>query len=211
MVLKEACRYQNVLREIMSDLSSFLSKKSNLVIKTKTHYKSRALKDVSDITETLKERTNSCEIEANDLIDFYDYLVSEKIKLAEKISFAKKNSKEDIDVLVETNKSRQSFANLLKSAGNIKNSEIESNDSDQSFNINGDPITYRYKVKEVTTIDFDRNKVKSIEKRLSKDSNDISNKIDLLMATIEVDYVPIFDMSTTNFEDAYETYKEMVK
>lgn len=208
MVLKEACRYQNVLQDIIDGVSAYLSRQANVTIKTQTHEKKKALSSVENETIVVKKRDNDCEISNNDLIDFLEYLVNEKIKLSEAIAKAKRDCGENIDLLVETNRTRQFFAKRMTNLANLRSYSKDDESVGYTFNNDGNQVSYRYPVKEVVTIDFDRNKVKSIAKTQSKTAVEASTKIDVLMSTVEVDYTPIFDTTTVDFEVAYEEYKE---
>ena len=69
------------------------------------------------------------------------------------------------------------------------------------FNTVGDQVQYTYDVKEVTTIDFDRNKVKGLGKRLIEEADKVSAQVDKLMVELNVEYSPEFSVNDS-FEDA---------
>ena len=101
---------KNVLQDIIDSVSVYLSRTSNVTIKTQTHEKSKALETVQDEVVVVQKRDNDCEISNNELIDFLEYLVNEKINLSSAIAKAKSSCVDNIDLLVETNRVRQSFA-----------------------------------------------------------------------------------------------------
>ena len=76
---------------------------------------------------------------------------------------------------------------------------------DYLINAEGNQTAYYYNVRSVETIDYDRDKVRGIVKRLQRESDAVSTKIDLLNVTLEVDYVPKYDFES-GFEDAYEQF-----
>ena len=210
MVLKEACRYQNVLQNVINQLDDYLSSMSNITTKTQKHLRSKAIKDVEDEEVIVKQRSNDCSISNNDLLAFYDALVNEKISLTMAISDAKRKCEDDIDALVESNRVRQRYASRMKRMSGVVSKERDTEGTAYTFNNEGNQIPYRYKIEEVVSIDFDRNVVKSVSKKMSAMADEISTKIDLLNATIKVDFEPMLSMTVSSFEDAYEEYQESV-
>ena len=74
------------------------------------------------------------------------------------------------------------------------------------FNADGEQVEYEYDAEVVTTINFDRNAVRAIKARVSRQANDASEFIDKCLATIEVEIQPLlFDIDDT-LEDAIESF-----
>ena len=63
------------------------------------------------------------------------------------------------------------------------------------FNAEGNQVSYRCDLKKVTTINFDRNKVRSYAIGLSKKSDRISAELDKRMVNTEVDFDAPFDVN----------------
>jgi hypothetical protein len=65
------------------------------------------------------------------------------------------------------------------------------------FNAEGNQVSYRCDLKTVTTINFDRNKVRAYAAGLSKKADLISAELDKSMVNTEVDYESPFDVNDT--------------
>ena len=73
------------------------------------------------------------------------------------------------------------------------------------FNMDGNHTVYRYDVRKVTTINFDRKEIRSLLSHLNQASDQISTKIDLCLVTTEVDYQPPFDVNDS-FSEAFDVF-----
>ena len=141
------------------------------------------------------------------MIDFIYDLVEEKNKVSQAISEAKRNSDVDLDVSIEINKSKQRLANIYNRLSNVKNSQKTRTDRAYKFNVEGNQTPYVYEVDEVTSIDYDRNKVRKLQKKLEKTCDETSTKIETLQLTIEVNHTPKYDVNDS-FADLIEALKE---
>ena len=65
------------------------------------------------------------------------------------------------------------------------------------FNAEGNQVSYRCDLKKVTTINFDRNKVRGYAAGLNKKADRISAELDKQMVITEVDYEAPFDVNET--------------
>jgi hypothetical protein len=204
MNLKESFRYQNFLETKLSGVVNFLTNSSNITTKKETHNRKKSNPDADDETlENVTER--SIKLQVNDLMDFVVHVMIEKEKLADAITTAKSACGIDIDSAVSLNKKRQALVTTFTYMGNIKPLERNTTGRGYKFNNEGNQTTYVYDIKEVTTIDFDRNKVKAIAKQLITTSDEVSNKLDKIMIDTEVNYVPIYDVNDT-LEDVLDQF-----
>ena len=122
-------------------------------------------------------------------------VLEEKEKLSLAIVTAKKTTKIDIDHSIAMNKKRQEFVSSLNFMNGIKNRETKSRGTDYKFNQEGNQISYYYDIDEIITIDFDRNDIKGLIKKLTKQSDELSITLDGLLITTEVDYIPVLDIN----------------
>ena len=205
MVLKESFTYQNVLTRFVDKAYMYLSNKDNITIKKQTHLKSKSYKDGEDEDLVVNEKKGEVVIENNTMIAFIEKLMEEKIALVEAIASAKRTASEDFDALIESNKVRQRVSSVFKSMSALQSSEREFEGSAYAWNQEGNQTPYRYPIKEVTTIDFDRNETKKHFKAITSAADETSTKIDNLMASLVVEFTPTFDVHDT-FEDAYEKF-----
>lgn len=204
MYLKEAFRYQNYLNSLITTTSSFLSSNQYTTKTVQEHLRKKANPDAEDETVDLSvERALTCT--ANQMVDFLQHLIDEKQKLTKAISDAKKNCDIDIDAEVANNRIRQNVASVLSRMGCMKSSERMTKAYAYKFNAEGNQVQYAYDVKEVTTIDFDRNKAKGISKKLIKQADEASAAIDKAMVELPVDYTPNYSVNDS-FEDAIEQF-----
>lgn len=199
MNLKEAFRYQNFLDELLGTAYSYLNNKNFVVSTVETHLKSQVNPDAKD--EVIEvQKPYDVEFTPNDLIDFVVKVINEKEKISNIISDAKMRTEIDIDVAIALNKKKQGFAKVLQSLSNIKSGEKIKNASDYKFNTDGNQVSYYYKINEVTQIDFDRNDVRGLYKKLLKETDEVSTKLDSILINTELDFNPSWDINDS-FEE----------
>ena len=69
----------------------------------------------------------------------------------------------------------------------------------------GNQVSYRCDLKKVTTINFDRNKVKKFAASLNKQADTISAELDKCLVNTEVAFEPPFDVNDS-FAEAFEAF-----
>lgn len=194
MNLKDAFRYQNVLTSWIDQTCGYLGYDQNVTKRTQEHMRTKANQDATDETIDLsKDREYPYEI--NSMVDFTLDLLKEKESISEAINAAKRITSIDIDSSVATNKKKQEVSRVLSRMANIKPSERVGRGQDYKFNNEGNQVSYYYETKDVTVIDFDRNKVKAIAKKLTKESDDISSQLDKIMIDTVVEFQPKYDVN----------------
>lgn len=207
MVLKEAFRNQNYLEEMINKALTFLSRTDNIITKTQEHMKKASNPDA--VNEEVKvPKLVEVTYTPNDVVNFVMNVIGEKEKLTDAIYVAKSSCADDIDSCIAMNKTKQNVIRILKTMAEIKSGEKVSKAYGQKFDINGVPVNYSYDVKETTVIDFDRNKVKAIAKKLTKETDDISTQIDKVNVTLEVAYEPVYEIGDS-LDDCIEKFLTM--
>lgn len=204
MILKEAFRYQNYLSRLIGEAIDYLTTTSNVVITKQEHLKSKSNSDAEDEV-VIVDKCSDIEYDPNQVIDFLLDVLNEKETLSDAINKAKLNTEINIDSSIAINKEKQRIASIFDRLAKTKSGERIRNDSDYKFNAEGNQVSYYYEVKETTTIDFDRNKVKGIVKRLRRESDNTSNELDRVQVTLDVDYSPTYEINDS-FEDALEIF-----
>ena len=202
MILKESFRMQNQLNALSSQAMYFMTTYENMLSIKEEHLKSKSNPKAEDETVEVKKAT---EMVPNNVIGLFTDLLKEKEKLSLAISRAKAKAEIDMDSALATNKAKQEAVNRLKSIAYLQASDTITTGKDYLINSEGNQTPYYYNIRTVKTIDFDRDQLKGIIKRLQKEADEISSKIDLLNVTLEVDYEPKYDLNIS-FEDAYEQY-----
>ncbi len=204
MVLKEAFRMQNHLTALTNGAIAFLSSNENVMRIKEEHQRSkRNPKAEDEIVEVKRDH----DMNADGVIDLLLDLMNEREKLSLAISRAKTAAAFDIDAAIAANKARQEAVACLKEMAAKKSSETETRNTDYLINAEGNQTAYFYVVRTIQTIDFDREMVRGIAKRLQKESDAVSTKIDQLNVTLEVEYEPKYDFDSS-FEDAYGHFTE---
>lgn len=202
MKLKEAFRYQNALKSWIESAEYFLMDRDNVVKIKETHKRSIANPDVNDEIKEINNR--SMDVTPNTIIDFLFELIVEKNKVSLAISEAKRKNDVDLDATIEINKTNQRLAKVYKNLSNIKNTERVRQDKAYKFNAEGNQTPYYYDVEEVTSIDYDRDKVRKLQKKIEAENDSKSTEIESLQLNIEVNHTPKYDVNDS-FEDLVES------
>lgn len=209
MNLKESFRYQNYLAMLFTSISAYLNDRRNLVCVKQEHLRKSANPEAQDETvDATKERAYA---QSNGtIIEFMKAVMEEKHSLAIAIGKAKAGCVIDIDAEAAHNSLRRGMAATLEHVCAIKPSECKTQGSDFKFNATGDQVRYFYDIKEITTIDFDRNGVKRLAKNLAREADEASSALDRCMIDVNVDFVPSFNVSDS-VEDALEAFAAQKK
>lgn len=195
MILKEAYRYQNYLNTLIRDAESYLMKRDFITETKQTHSRNKVNADAKD--ETIEvQKPYQVEFTPMDLVDFIVKAIEEKQKLSDAIVSAKKMTEIDIDSAISMNKVKQNYVTILNNMANTKAVERTTTGTDYKFNINNEQVPYRYEVQEIVSIDYNRNDVKALAKKLTKETDEISTKLDTIELTTNVDYEPVWDYDT---------------
>lgn len=195
MILKEAFRYQNYLTSLFTQATGYLSREDFITTTTQKHNRTKVNPDAQD-EDIVVPKTFTVDYKPNDLIDFVVKLIDEKQKLSNAIAEAKKSLDIDVDAAMSMNKTKQDFISVLRKMVAIKPSESDKEGTSYKFNNDGDQVSYRYPVKEVKTIDYDRNAVKGLISKYKKETDEISTERDRIDIMTEVDYTPVWEVDT---------------
>ena len=195
MILKEAFRYQNYLTSLFAQTTSYLSREDIITTTTQKHYRSMVNPDAQD-EDIVVPKVLNAEYEPNDLIDFVVKLIDEKQKLSNAITAAKRSLDMEIDASMSMNKTKQDFISVLRRMASIKPCESDKEGTSYKFNNDGDQVSYRYPIKEVKSIDYDRNAVKGLISKYKKETDKISTERDRIDIMTEVNYDPIWEVDT---------------
>ena len=199
MNLKEAFQAQNKIGELMSYITRYLSDEDNVMTITEKHLRSKALNGQQDDTVDVS-RKNEDKFDVGRLLEIWQELMGEKERLGLAVGKAKANMDMDLDAAVDANKSRRAFLTMLQGLANRKSShEIQKGEGrGYVFNNDGNQTSYCYDIDRIMTIDYDRNKVRSMVKELTRVSDEVSIKIDEALLKTQVDYTPKFDLMGEN-------------
>ena len=195
MILKEAFRYQNYLSLLFNQATGYLSREDFIMTTTQKHNRTKVNPDAQD-ENIVVPKVLTVDYNPNDLIDFVVKLIDEKQKLSDAIAKAKRSLNIDIDAAMSMNKTKQDFISVLRRMASIKSSESDKEGTSYKFNNDGDQVSYRYPVKEVITIDYNRNAVKGLISKYKKETDEISTERDRIDIMTDVDYTPLWEVDT---------------
>lgn len=193
MNLKEAFQAQNKIVELLDYISGYLSVEDNVMTVTEKHLRSKALAGQQDDSVDVSCKSEEM-FEVGKLIDIWQQLMNEKEQLGLAIGKAKAGMSFNLDAAVDANKSRRAFLMTMQRLANRKSShELQKGEGrGYVFNNDGNQTTYFYDIDRIKTIDYDRNKVRSMVKELTRVSDEVSIKIDEALLHTQVDYEPKF-------------------
>lgn len=204
LTLKKSFEYQNYLNRMMSAVEGYLIQESNTTTTIQKHMRSKVNADAADEDVVLPKR-NPSDYSVNQMVDFLMALLNEKETLTKAIDEAKANTEVNLDSSVSLNKHRQSVMGILNTMAKIKPSESIDSGYGYKFDVNGAQVRYLYEIKSVKTIDFDRDMVKGLVKKLNRDADAVSEKLDLIQIQTTVNFEPQFEL-TDSIEDAMAKY-----
>ena len=195
MILKEAFRYQNYLTSLFVQATSYLSREDFITTTIQKHNRTKVNPDAQD-EDIVVPKVFTVDYKPNDLINFVVKLIDEKQKLSDAITNAKKSLNMDIDAAMSMNKTKQDFISTLRRMASIRPTESEKEGTSYKFNNDGDQVSYRYPVKEVKTIEYNRNAVKGLISKYKKETDEISTERDRIDIMTDVDYTPLWEVDT---------------
>ena len=208
MNLKEAFRFQNKLQSLMEEAQSILDCDANITRVQNTYLRKKVMRDFQDeTTEEAPPTEYSQQITA--VAEFLLYLLGEREKLTIAVCRAKAGLTlpAGLDGEVSLNARRQDIARLFRRMAGLRSSEvvIPNGGTGYCFNNEGNQVSYRCDVKRVTTINFDRNKIRKMCAELSRRADTVSSELDAVLITTQVDYTPPFDVNDT-FAESFGTF-----
>lgn len=198
MVLKEVYRYQKFLSQMIQSAEYYLYKKDFVTTVEQYHERKKSNPDAENETVQKENPTkSSVDFSVNDLLRFIPELLEEKENLSIAINKAKNTTEIDIDASLSMNKQKQEFIRVLNDMNSKKSCEKTITGKGYKFNVNNEQVPYIYDVVEKTTIDFDRNTVKALIKKYSKETDHVSTILDRIVLTTQVDFDPKYDINDT--------------
>ena len=198
MNLKEAFRYQNKLQRLMEEAEDILHRERNVVKVEQTALLHKVNPDADDET-TLEPADTVYAEQITDIAVLLMFLLGERERLSGAIRTAKQSMDMDFDGEVSLNARRQEIAGIFRSMAQLRSGEtlIPNGGIGYKFNAEGNQVSYRCDLKKVTTINFDRTKIRNYAAALSRRADQVSAELDKRMVITEVPYEPPFDVNDT--------------
>ena len=181
MNLKEAFRFQNKLQSMMDEAKSILSREQNITKVQNTYLRKKVMAEAEDET-TMEAASTEYSEQITSLAEFLLFLLTQREKLGAAINKAKTGLElsAGFDGEVGLNSNRQEIAGLLRRMAGLRSSEvlISNGGTGYRFNNEGNQVSYRCDVKRVTTINFDRDKVRRMCADLSEKADEVAAAVD---------------------------------
>ena len=196
MNLKDAFRAQNKLQSLMDEAGEILQDRGNTLKVTTTHLRSKVMPEAQDaVTEEAAPSEYAEHI--NQVAVFLMAMLVEREKLSAAICAAKSKLPLDMDSETGLNRVRQNLADIFRRMAVLRNSEVvlSNGGSGYRFNGEGNQVSYRCDAKRVTTINFDRNKIRGMATELGRKADEVSAKLDQCIVNTVVDYSLPFEMN----------------
>jgi hypothetical protein len=209
MNLKEAFRYQNKLQRLMEEAGNILGRDSNVTKVENTALRHKVNPEALDETTVETPHTEYAN-QITEITAFLMFLLKEREQLSCAIRAAKQNMDMDFDGEVSLNAKRQEIAAIFRHMSEIRCSEnlYLGAGTGYKFNAEGNQVSYRCDLKKVTTINFDRNKVRAYASGLCRKADAISAELDKRMVMTEVFYEAPFDVNDT-FAEILRQFTEL--
>jgi hypothetical protein len=204
--LKEAYRYGNFLEGLLVEMQLEFLQEDYMFSVTEKHFKSKACPNTEDeIIEASQDvKYNIKGFNLHGISNLLMDIIDEKLRLSLAIEEGKKSIKIDwrekdqnlsLDTALEYNKKLRTLANsYLERLIDNKSTECKGTGIDYSFNQEGNQMPYKYNIEIVKTINYDRNNVRTLSKKILKKTDQISILIDEAMLKEAVDFTPEFDL-----------------
>ena len=201
MNLKDSFRAQNKLLALMDEASDILQNRGNTLKVTVTHLRSKVMPEAQDAVAEDTAPSEYAE-HINQVAAFLMAMLAEREKLSAAICAAKAQLPLDMDSETGLNRGRQGLADIFRRMAAHRNSEvvIANGGSGYRFNGEGNQVSYRCDARRVTTINFDRNKVRGMATELGRKADEVSARLDQCLVNTTVDYTLPFEMN-----DSFDT------
>lgn len=211
MNLKEAFRFQNKLQRLMDEGEGILNREKNVTKVETTYFRKKVMSEAEDETVLEVPETEYAE-QITELVGFMVYLIDQKEQLSKAIRAAKSKLEIDMDSEVSLNSKRQELSRLLGRMSDLRGSEvvIPNGGTGYRFNADGNQVSYRCDVKKVTTINYDRKKVRNHLAALNRRIDEVSVELDRCLINSSVEYEAPFDVNDS-FAEFFEAHLETAK
>ena len=208
MNLKEAFRFQNKLQSMMDEAQSILGSTGSITKVQNTYLRHKVMAEAEDEVAMEAPSTEYSE-HITELAEFLLFLLGERENLSAAIYQAKVSLPlaSGLDGEVSLNGKRQEVTALFRRMASLRNGEvlIPNGGTGYRFNNEGNQVSYRCDVKRVTTINFDRNKIRKMCADLSRKSDETSAALDTALINTAVGYEAPFDVNEA-FAEAFEAH-----
>lgn len=214
--IKEAGRYANFLQKNIDLLRNYLDSETLIYDTKEEHFKNKVLKSEENETRLIEEKSD-LDIGVEDTIYLINSLINTKMELSMAINKAKSimlidwvenSEKLPLDTAIEYNKNLRSFATYsLEGLTQNRSEEYIKDGIGYLINNEGNQNQYHYEVKVVKKINYDRNIVKNLHKKILNKADLLSDAIDSIMLQKVIDFEMEYSIHDS-LEDIVEGFKK---
>lgn len=197
MTLKECFQYANYLSRLLATANRYLCDTKFTMNRKEIHKRAKAVGEAIPDETILESKDQFCGVTPMQMVDLVQEIVSEMDTLQDVIDEAKSGTGFDKLVMINSKK-RDALANYEDMA-KLKPSTNVICGTDYKFNAEGNQSPYRYEVEVQTSIDFDRNQIRNLIRKLRKECDDTSAKIDEIQLN-KVDFTPKYSIGDDVFD-----------
>ena len=196
MNLKDAFRAQNKLQAVMDEASYILQDDDNILKTATTHLRSKVMPDEPDAVVVVSAPSEYAD-HINEVAMFLMEMLAQRERLSAAIHAAKARLPIDMDSEAGLNRVRQTLANTFRRMTALRSSEVvlAGGGTGYRFNGEGNQVSYRCDAKRVTTINFNRTRVRGMATELGRKSDEVSAALDRCLVNTQVDYELPFEMN----------------
>ena len=196
MNLKDAFRAQNKLQAVMDEARAILEDRDNVLKVASTHLRSKVMPDEPDAVLVSAPSSEYAD-HINEVAVFLMEMLAQRERLSAAIHAAKASLPIDMDSETGLNRARQTLADTFRRMSALRSSEVivDGGGSGYRFNSDGNQVSYRCGAKRVTTINFNRTRVRGMATELGHKSDEVSAAMDRCLVNTQVDYRLPFEMN----------------
>ena len=204
MRLKEAFTLQNKMQSLYQQTIRMLRADTFACTKVVRMYSKANIGEdvVEEVPVSTSYAAGEGRYEFDRLVDLAQSILADKHRLTLAIEKAKAGCSVSFDALKQDNVVKEFLIKSLSEMENVKSSQREGEDQAYGKDNDGKPAVYRYPTRTVTTYDIDKSHLKSILKRLKQEFSETSLKLDELVLSVDVDFVPSYDYDSS-LEEIY--------
>ena len=202
ITLKKSFEVQNYLSKLLAEALEILSYNDNVTTTKQTHLRNKSYSEAQD-EEVIVKKSNELPFTIDNLVTFIDLLIAEIDKLTIAINDAKNYKGQYLDAMIAMNNKRRNVLHVYERMAKLKQTERVVKGTAEKFNEAGEQVTYKYDINETTSIDYDRDRIKSRVSSLRRQLDRVSTAIDEMQLSSMVVYDPIFEVGES-LEDAVE-------
>lgn len=202
LTLKEAFQLQKTFQNIIRKLG--YPRMSQYAIENKEihRYKEGGVDQEDKVNVVAKQDYNVMV-----LIDMAQNILEQQQKLSDLIYKAKCSAELDIDSAKFMNIQKTAFLSSITELMTVKDEERETSGSIFLKDAEGKQARFVYPITIVTSYNCDKNAVKAIYKRLQKECDETSKKIDQVLVNTTFEFDTIYDVHD-DMNSAYEKFFE---